>query len=122
MHSPRGCRTAQAYTSLGALIEQLEFPQGEWGLLKYCLTTKNLHLGKLLGLEQLKLPISTHGAALMAVVSRIIGHTLPDLEWRQAKLPANRGGLVLSDVLIIADAALISSHAASAKILIQTPE
>ena len=69
----------QECTSLGALIEQLEFPQGEWGLLKYCLTTKNLHLGKLLGLEQLKLPISTHDAALRAVASRIIGHTLSDM-------------------------------------------
>ena len=50
----------QDCTSLGALIEHLKFPQGEWGLLKYCLTTKNLHLGKPLGLEQLKRPISTH--------------------------------------------------------------
>ena len=55
-----------------------------------------------------------------AVANRIIGHTLSDLEWRQAKLPANRSGLALSDVLIIADAALVSSHAASAKILIQS--
>ena len=84
---------------------------------KYCLTTKTLHLGKLLGHEQLKLPISSHDAALRAVASRIIGHTLSDLEWRQAKRPANRSDLALSDVLIIADAALISSHAAFAKIL-----
>ena len=75
----------QDCTSLGALIEQLEFLQGEWGLLKYCLATKNLHLGNLFGLEQLKLPISIHDAALRAVASRIIGHTLSDLEW-QAKL------------------------------------
>ena len=73
-------------------------------------------MGKLLGLEQLKLPISAHDA----VASRIIGHTLSDLEWRQAKLPTNRGGLALSGVLIIANAALISSHAAYAKILIQS--
>ena len=76
-------------------------------------------MGKPLGLEQLKLRLSTHDAALRAVASNIIGDTLSDLEWRQGTLPANRGGLALSDVLIIADAALISSHAASAKILIQ---
>ena len=100
---------------------------GEWGLLKYCLTTKNLHLGRMLGREQLKIPIATHDTALRAVAStlravasRIIGHTLSDLEWRQAKLPSGKGGLALSDVLIIADAAHISSHAASARILAES--
>ena len=59
-------------TSLGALVEQLDFLQGEWRLLKYCLAIKNLHLGKVLGREQLILPISTHDAALRAVASRIM--------------------------------------------------
>ena len=71
----------------------------------------------MLGREQLKIPIATHDTALRAVASRIIGHTLSDLEWRQAKLLSGKGGLALSDVLIIADAAHISSHAASARIL-----
>ena len=57
----------QECTNLGGLIEQLDFPQGdlgEWGLLKYCLTTKSLHLGKLLGLALLKLSISTPDVTL----------------------------------------------------------
>ena len=49
----------QDCSDLGLLIEQLDSPQGEWGLLKYCLTTKNLHLGRMLGREQLKVPIAS---------------------------------------------------------------
>ena len=54
----------QDCSDLGLLIEQLDSPQGEWGLLKYCLTTKNLHLGRMLGREQLKIPIATHALLL----------------------------------------------------------
>ena len=95
-------------------LHDMKNPQLEFVLLSSCLglrkfsfflkTTNTTDLGPLL---------AQFDATTRDALSRIIGHPLTDLQWRQAKLPLSLGGVGLQAATDIAPVAYATSYLAS---------
>jgi hypothetical protein len=107
--------------SLMDRIPLLDDPQVGLLLLKFCGSTKLSFLTRMLSLQFLQPSLVENDASMKVCFEELLKCELSDVQWRQAKLPTRHGGCAISDPLLIAPAAELSS-AVRVALLLSTRE
>ena len=93
--------------------------RSEWGLLKFCGSTRQMHLPRLLEGDLLEVPLDRVAASAKVCLEHVLGCSTPlsETQWVQARLPTRHGGIGLTDPGQICHAATLSSAVATATLL-----
>jgi hypothetical protein len=98
-------------------ISLLNDPASEWLMLKYCGSTRLLHLCRMLYPDDLHFPLIDCRDAMRSCFNHIVGAEVTPHEWDQVLLPTRHGGCGLIDPVRIRPAAALASASRTAHLL-----